>query len=307
MTRICYVEKKFGSAALSTISMADQIMRKYASDGYSLTLRQLYYQFVARGLIANKDTEYKRLGSVVNDARMAGLLDWDNIEDRTRGIEKLATWTSPSRIIRDSADQYKIDMWQGQDIRPEVWVEKEALAGVVEPVAEELRVDWLACRGYLSQSEAWRAGQRIIDRFNSYGQRTLILHLGDHDPSGIDMTRDNRDRLEIFCYHHLGEVPFELKRIALNMDQVEEHNPPPNPAKITDSRATGYIERFGDESWELDALDPATISQLVTDEVEEVKDPDKWDTRLAREESERGLLEKVSAQWAEVVARLETE
>ena len=116
----------------------------------------------------------------------------------------------------------------------------------------------MACKGYLSASEAWRAGlrfQRAIDR----GKRPVLLHLGDHDPSGIDMTRDNGDRLGEFVLQGV-----EVRRIALNMDQVQEHNPPPNPAKEDDSRFRGYRELYGEESWELDALRQNTIGDIIT-------------------------------------------
>ncbi len=307
MTRICYTPKKFGASAVAMIDTADTIMREYAAQGFSLTLRQLYYQFVARGLIPNAMNEYKRLGTVVNDGRMAGMLDWDNIEDRTRGIERLSTWSSPRGVLASAAAGYRKDLWVGQEVRPEVWIEKEALAGVIEPTCNENRVDYLACRGYLSQSEAWRAGMRIVKRWQNYGQKTLILHLGDHDPSGIDMTRDNRDRLDLFCSHHVGEHDFEyrifdLKRIALNMDQVESYSPPPNPAKLTDSRASDYVMKFGDESWELDALDPSQIAGLIQNEIDDVKESEEWGAREEQENLDTLTLEKVRDNWEDVAA-----
>ena len=114
------------------------------------------------------------------------------------------------------------------------------------------------------------------------------------------MTRDITDRLSEFSG---GEI--EVKRLALNMPQVEQYNPPPNPAKITDSRAEKYIEEFGAESWELDALEPAVIAQLIRDAVVEVRDQDQWDEAVEKEEEQRSQLQKVSAKWATIIEELE--
>ena len=188
---------------------------------------------------------------------------------------------------------HPVDKWARQDNMPEVWIEKEALAGVIEPICRELDVPFLACRGYVSQSAAWQAGQRMRG-YVKRGQTPYVLHLGDHDPSGIDMTRDNEDRLLLF------DVPIELKRLALNMDQVEQYDPPPNPAKMTDSRVGSYLDRFGSQSWELDALDPSVLAGLIRDAVAELRDDDLWDEAVAEEEEQRTMLTAVSERWADV-------
>ena len=103
--KICYVKKDFSATSLATIKRANTILVEYARQGYDLTLRQLYYQFVSRGLIPNKDTEYKKLGSVINDARLAGLIDWDHITDRTRNLRSNAHWDTPQDIITACANQ----------------------------------------------------------------------------------------------------------------------------------------------------------------------------------------------------------
>lgn len=319
MPRINYVSKRFSSGSQDIIAMANQIARDYAEQGYDLTLRQLYYQFVARGYIANRQTEYKRLGSIVNDARLAGLLDWNYIVDRTRNLRSIGTWNDPAEIVEASAAQYKRNPWDHQPFYVEVWVEKDALGGVVQRAANALRVPWFSCRGYTSQSEIWGAAQRLRSQIED-GKVPVILHLGDHDPSGIDMTRDIRDRLELFItqdwyriyapsemtqyvaiWGHMEQsvdredwAPVIVNRIALNWDQVEEYEPPPNPAKLTDSRANGYIEQFGYESWELDALDPATLNALITDTiVGEYVDQDAWDRVIKQERRERRILARV--------------
>jgi len=292
MPKIRYVNHRFSASSLALVAHAEKIVAEYDAQNLTLTLRQLYYQFVARGLIPNKQSEYKRLGSVINDARLAGLIDWYSIEDRTRSLHGTAHWEKPNDIIDAAANSYRIDKWSDQDIRPEVWIEKEALSGVVAGVCRELDIDYFACRGYNSQSEQWTAGQRMLRRFNATGQRTLVLHFGDHDPSGLDMTEDNTKRLEMFC----GEA-IELRRLALNMDQVLKHNPPPNPAKVTDSRFEQYQAEHGDESWELDALEPNILIGLVRDNVLEVRDDALFEARRKIEERERAKLAKLAKEY----------
>jgi hypothetical protein len=299
MPKICYRKKRFNTDRLDKIEKANAIIAEYAAQGFELTLRQLYYQFVSRDLIANNQREYKNLGDIINDARLAGLIDWEAIVDRTRNLQALANWESPSDIIRACASQYRIDKWAEQHYRVECWIEKDALVGVIEGVCNELDIDYFSCRGYTSQSEMWSAAMRL-QRYRDNGQLPLVLHLGDHDPSGKDMTRDITDRLNEFSG---GDV--EIKRLALNMPQVEQYNPPPNPAKITDSRAEGYIAEFGTESWELDALEPAVIAQLIRDAVFAVRNVDLWEAAVADEAQQKEQLGKVSAKWNTIIEELE--
>jgi len=297
--KILYVEQKFGEAVSRDIERVNQVMEEYATQGYELTLRQLFYQFVARGWIANNMKEYKRLGRVVSDAHLAGLIDWNHLVDRTRGMEQNSHWTDPESIIGACAQSYAIDKWQGQAYRPEVWVEKEALAGIVERACRELDVPWFCCRGYTSLSEIWTGAMRIKEYRVKQKQRPVIIHLGDHDPSGIDMSRDISDRVKLFC-------GFEVKvhRIALNMDQVIQYNPPPNPAKTTDSRSKDYIYRYGEESWELDALEPGTLVALIRDAVLALRQNDRYERMVAEEENDRQLLVSCARRWNEVTELL---
>lgn len=285
-----YIEKNFKPASRAIIDKANEIIEEYAKQGFSLTLRQLYYQFVARDLIANTQQSYKRLGSIVNDGRLAGLIDWLAIEDRTRNLVSNPHWDTPADVIDSARQSYGIDMWANQEHRVEVWIEKEALAGVIEPVCNELDVPHFACRGYVSQSEQWRAGMRYRSSYNRNSQQTVVLHLGDHDPSGIDMTRDNNDRLSMLAGYRGAP---EVVRIALNMDQVEQYQPPPNPAKVTDSRFLDYAQQFGDESWELDALEPRVIIDLIREHVDNWRDPDKWSEREAILDDDLATLDDI--------------
>lgn len=287
--KIAYINKKFSKTSLAIIACANDIIEEYSKQGYVLTLRQLYYQFVSRDLIANRQSEYKRLGSIISDGRLAGLIDWEAIEDRGRRLNDFTTWSDPSAIINACAQQYKLDLWEDQEYRPEVWVEKEALLSVIQTACEKYRVPYFACKGYVSQSAMWSAGAKRLGSCFKNGQTPIIIHLGDHDPSGIDMTRDIFDRLDLFT----GEC-VEVDRIALNFDQIHKYNPPPNPAKTTDSRFGQYINKYGDESWELDALTPNVLVSLIQDKIESFLDTDKWDTLQKKEQDEQEILIAIS-------------
>lgn len=275
MPEICYRPQQFRDATLEIIAHAQRIIDDYAEQGLSLTLRQLYYRFVAADLLPNTQKSYSRLGSIVSDARLAGLLDWEAIEDRGRQLRRSPHWNSIGGILAACASQYAVDRWEGQEYRVEVWVEKQALESVVGRAAEQWDVPYFACKGYTSQSEMWRAARRF-ERYERDDQRPVIVHLGDH--SGIDMTRDITDRL-----NELFGVDVEVRRIALNMDQVRQHNPPPNPAKLSDSRAAGYIAEYGRSSWELDALEPRTLDELIQDTITDYVDMDLYDAQVERE------------------------
>jgi hypothetical protein len=299
MAKQAFKSIKFKDATLATIEKCNRVLGDYAAKGYDMTLRQLYYQLVSAGEIPNNVREYKKLGDVVNDARLAGLIDWDAIVDRTRNLKGLPHWNEPSEVIDSAAWSYRIDRWADQPYRVEVWIEKDALAGVFQRVCNKLDVPFFSCRGYTSQSEMYSAAQRL--RSHSSGdQQPYILHFGDHDPSGIDMSRDITDRLAMFG------ARLEFKRMALNMDQVEKYDPPPNPAKLTDSRCAGYIERFGDESWELDALQPDVLAGLVEKQIKKLIDADKWKAVEARETEEKAALKKMAKHFHTVAAFVRT-
>lgn len=298
MPKICYVERRFSPSSQAMIRKANEIIAEYEGQGFALTLRQLYYQFVARDIIPNNVKSYKNLGSVVNDGRLAGLIDWNHIQDRTRHLEKNVHFHDPGAAIKSVSSWYNIDMWANQKYRPEVWIEKDALVGVIEDVCTRLDVPYFSCRGYTSQSEMWVGGQRIGTWAKRAKQTPVIFHFGDHDPSGKDMTRDIVDRLEMF----MGGV--KLERLALNMDQIEKYEPPPNPAKTTDSRAAGYIAEFGNESWELDALEPKVITGLIEKSVMALVDKKQWKADQERLSDEKALLEAASTNWDRIAEDL---
>lgn len=315
---IKYRDTKFRKSTLGIIEKANSIIEEYDAQGFNLTLRQLYYKFIGRDLFPDswideaynlkhglapdtKNTEknYNRLGETITSGRYGGLVSWAAIVDRRRAPKYNPHWSSAAEIIRAAAEGFGIDKWEGQDNYVEVWVEKEALVGVVGRICDELDVPYLACLGYLSASEAWASAMRMYAMQKNEGRTPHVLHLGDHDPSGIDMTRDNIDRLCEFAGIE------NMHRLALNMDQIRKFNPPPNPTKPTDSRSTGYEAKYGDECWELDALEPKTITQLISKKVKALRNERLWKLKCEEEEEKRKHLTAVTNYWEEVVAYME--
>ncbi|MCJ7805718.1 hypothetical protein MUP46_03700 [Patescibacteria group bacterium] len=287
--KIQYQTYKFRNGTISTIEKTNEIIAEYTAEGYELTLRQLYYQFVARGFIENTEREYKQLGSIIDHGRLAGEIDWLAIVDRTREIKQKSHWDSPAEILQSAAGSYALDSRADQPVHIEAWVEKEALAGVLERACGPLDVAYFACKGYVSQSAMWRAAARISDKLKARQCTTaVILYLGDHDPSGIDMSRDVQARLDIFG------TSIAVRRVALNLDQVEQYNPPANPAKVTDSRCAAYIAEYGNESWELDALDPRTINELVSREINGLTNLAARRRLIKKQEKHREKLQKIA-------------
>lgn len=289
--KIAYTDQRFHGATRKVIDQANVILAEYAAQGHVMTLRMLYYQFVARDLMGNTMASYKRLVKIMTDARLAGQVDWDHITDRTRWVEEAPVWNSTLDMMYAAARSYNIDRWADQPSYVEIWVEKDALKGVIAKAANRYDVPYFSCRGYTSLSEMREAAKRIIRKGRRRGKQSLLIHLGDHDPSGLDMTRDIEGRLNVFrCYP-------EIQRIALNMDQVIQYQPPPNPAKITDSRYAAYQAEYGEESWELDALEPGVLTDLITETVESVLDRAAWGESTLRLEDQREELTRAAEFW----------
>ena len=299
MPKIRYKEIRFQQKSLDLIELVNQVVDEYSAQGYELTLRQVYYQLVARGYIPNNERSYKNVGSLINDGRLAGLIDWHSVTDRTRNLRSESHWDTPADVIASARYSYNLDKWKGQPNYVEVWVEKDALVDIVGQACSPLDTPYFSCRGYTSQSEMWSAAQRFIRQ--KQRKKRIIIHLGDHDPSGIDMTRDIQERLEMF-----GADVF-VKRVALTMNQIQTYNPPPNPAKITDSRASKYIDQFGDESWELDALEPKVITDLIKKQVTMYRNDAIYSAVCDKESREKEELKMLEHNYDKAVAYLESE
>lgn len=310
-----YDYRSFTPAGLAVVRQADAICSQYALQGLRLSLRQLYYRFIATdafpdtryftdgkrdpGNTSGRGTKncqqnYKWLGDLVADGRVAGEIDWNHIEDRGRESSAGdAGWENPEQAMNAIARQYGITHWDGQPEHVEVWVEKDALGPVMARAAVPLDVSYTACKGSPSHSLVHDAALRFR-RFERGDVRTRILYLGDHDPTGLDIPRDIQERLRLFG------SSCTVERIALTMDQVEQYDPPPNYAKESDARFQRYVDEWGTDCWELDALEPQVLIDLVDEKIREHLDEDLRQERLDQEERERAVLDAIAGNWDEV-------
>lgn len=297
MANIAYIKYRPSEMTARILGFSNTIIEEFQTDGFDVTLRQLYYKMIARDLFPDawKDDEgnknnpksYSKFKAIIKNGRLGGFIDWDGIVDRTRMLKRNAHWESPAEIIESCANQFRLDTRKDQEIYIEVWVEKEAMGGVLQSICPMLDVPHFACKGYDSLSMIWRAAMRF--RQEEKRREVLLFYLGDHDPSGIDMARDIQRRLDLF-----GCSNTEVERIALTMEQVKQYNPPPSPAKPKDSRYKGYRKIYGDDTWELDALDPRQIVELIKQKVGAATDQRKIDVLLQEQDDCRDRLRKIA-------------
>jgi hypothetical protein len=252
------------------------------------TLRTSYYQLVQGDdkVLDNKQSEYKRLGAILTKARNAGLFPWDALLYKGRIVEEPYIRSDASEILGGIPYHLSLDKWEGQEYYVEVFVEKQAQEGVVEKVCSKYHVPSLSCKGYLSSTAAYDAGKRF-EQAAQEGKELVLIHLGDHDPSGLDMTRDNGDRLD--KYGWLAR-DLTVDRIALNMNQIDSLSLPPDPTKEGDSRSRDYKRKYGDKMWELDAIKPQDLQPILDSAIRKYLDIDLFNDMLAQQKEMRSDL-----------------
>lgn len=289
MAKESFRETKFRERSLKLIATCEQIVVSYQRQGLRMTLRMLYYQLVTRNVISNTERSYQNLSSLISDARLAGMIDWDAIEDRIRQPDNPLDFSTFASLAEWVNYWYRLPRWEGMADYVELWVEKDALAGVLRPLSRRHHVTLMVNRGYSSQSAMKESAERFRYAAEA-GKSCTLLYLGDHDPSGEDMVRDIRARFEMFG------VDVSVENLALTMAQIRRYNPPPNPAKVTDPRAAGYIAKFGHSSWEVDALPPNVLTQLINAAIGQHVEDDKLDEILDAEKKNKALIARVLGQ-----------
>lgn len=276
------------------VTEVNSILSQYSG---RLSLRQVYYRLVSKHVIPNNINEYKGLSRHLVKARELGLVSWRRIEDRNRGTQGGDYGASfdyepdYENFIRErlgeamSRAYHTIAKWDRQPKRVEVWIEKDALSALAHGVARRYNVTVCPSKGYSSFTYIMEA----VNRINRYDKPCTILYFGDYDPSGMDITRDLEERLVRYGCNNLNAV----ERICLSIEQIEEHNLPPFPAKKSDARYEKFVEETGsDDAVELDALEPPILEAYIKEAIENKIDFEIWEENKTREDEIEELLNK---------------
>lgn len=267
------------------IAVLAHIVREYYAQGFVLTVRQLFYQCVARNILHNDMRSYKKVVRDCKDGRYLGVIPWAAIVDNVRMIDDPPSWDTPESFVDSAVDAFFVDRWQDQDTRVEVWTEKDAAVSVLHPVAEKWRVPFQVNRGSCSATFIKNAADRLDDR----DEETMILYFGDHDPMGLDMIRDVEDRLNYF-----GVYPIVVP-VAITLDQAQSGGYPPNYVKESDSTMRKYVEETGmEECWELDAIPPDELQEICdTAILDAFTDYPAYNDRVTEEEEGRKAIREM--------------
>lgn len=330
-----------------------EITNDYISLGYSMTLRQLYYQLVSKDLIPNHDKVYQKISSIKDECVYGGFVDWSVFEDRGRVPVISYFENSVSEALERTKNWYSLDKQRNQKVHVEVWTEKDAISDILKRVTNKYTIRLVVNKGYSSSTAMYASYLRFKESIKE-GKKVKILYFGDHDPSGLDMIRDIYERITFMLFngesqeinemyedwweesgkgiydvteyeekyeavvdllndisdskrdrlHELFDSGakeiwlkendlFEVIPIGLTMDQIKEFKPPYNPAKITDPRAKGYVRKYGGKSWEVDALHPDSMTEIVEKNILENIDEDVLKEVIELEEKDRRKISRI--------------
>lgn len=249
-----------------------------------MTVRQVFYRAVSAGIVDKTEGEYKStVCRLLTDMRLAGELPFSWIADNTRWMRKPTTYTSWENALENTAATYRRAMWADAPVYVEVWLEKDALAGVLLDVTRRWDVPLMVTRGYPSLSYLTGAA----DYINEIGKPCHIYYFGDFDPSGVHISQHLEERLRSFVR---DEVPLLFERVAVNEDQIAEHGLPTRPTKRSDSRA----KHHGDVSVEVDAFPPATLRSMAEDCISAHVDHERLDQLRVVEREERQTMQRLA-------------
>jgi hypothetical protein len=291
-----------GKRAKQIISMVEEICAEYEGLGYRLTTRQAYYRLVGRNAIRNTVNEYHSVGYFIDRGKQAGLLDWEMFEDRARTVEGDVSKPYhgalkvdiPAAVTREVEICFQSDYWANQPYYAEIFIEKSALAEIIGRVADELGIAYTAVRGFSSGQVLKEAADRFREKAKD-GRTGVLLYVGDCDPSGVVMSEDIQRRLLRFGSNA------EVKRIALNINQVQQFGLPENPVKNTDTRSAAYIGKYGNGCWEVDALEPRTLADIVRAGIMEYFDED---IRKANLDEKKKYENEVMGKYRELLNKI---
>lgn len=256
-----------------------------------MTVRQVFYQLVGHGAIAKTESEYKQtVVRLLTKMRREGAIPFGWITDNTRWQRKPVSHSSLESALVRTAEAYRRSLWDTQSVYVEIWLEKDALAGVLYQETEKWDVPLMTTRGYSSVSFLYDAAETI----DAIGKPAYIYYFGDYDPSGMDITRAVEKGLREFA----PDAEIHFQRVAVTPRQIDEWALPTRPTKKKDSRAKKFIG----ESVELDAVPSSTLRTLVEMCIEQHVDRDALKVLRIAEESERGVLGQLLSIYREAIA-----
>ena len=269
--------------------------------GHPMSVRQVFYAATVSGLVGKTEAEYKQtVVRLLGEMRRDGTIPYQWLADATRWMRKPETYSSAEAALTRTAETYRRALWDDSNVVVEVWLEKEALAGVLVDVTDKWDVPLMVTRGYPSMSFLYSAAEAIVERGQA-GRRTQIYYFGDHDPSGVDIDRAIREGIGEAIWSMIDEEEREptteeefscwadFERVAVTEDQIEIWDLPTRPTKKTDTRA----KTFEGESVELDAIPVELLRYRAQACIEFHVDQRQLDTLRSVEEEERRVLREI--------------
>jgi hypothetical protein len=279
--------KKARTPQRRSLALRDAIST-IAAEYDRLSVRQLFYQLVSRGVVEKTEHAYKRVCDAAVQMRLDGSLDFRKVTDGHRSRRIAYAHSSLHEALRSAHDVYRRNYWLDQSRHIEVWCEKDALSGVIQPVCDRYGVPYVATRGFPSITLLYDSAQAMA----ATKKPATVFYFGDFDASGQSISDGLENNLR-----HFG-ADCHVQRVALNPDQINAYSLPTRPGKLTDSRQAGFAARFGGASVELDALPPNLLTNLVKRSIESAVDREAWRRVSAIEALEADTLESIAlAGW----------
>lgn len=270
--------------AAETIRLRDAILELQDIHDV-MTVRQIFYALVSRGIVPKDENRgYRPVQRQVLELRKTGLLPWGFIADGTRWQRKPETWGSVEDATRTLARTYRRDLWRTQHKRIEIWLEKDALAGVVVGETDAWDVALMVSRG-VSSATFVQAAAEAANEAGRHGTMTLIYTLFDFDAGGARAKKMIRDYFDLYA-----DYPVQIIDLAVSEWQIGAWELPTRPAKKSDPQA----KTWGDVAVELDAIDPDRLRDLVRGAIVGNIDKAAWTMQQAYEQDERQILERLA-------------
>ena len=280
--------------AKATILLEQEVI-SIVEERHPITVRGIAYPLFVRGFIssmAKKNTN--KISGVTKRMREEGTLDWRQIVDDARRVQHLQGWGDPDEAISTMVEGYRRDYWQDQDVIVEVWAEKATVQGVLGPVLREYGLPFRVMKGYASMT-AMKEAAEASKRAALAGKYFQVLYMGDYDPSGMQMSEVDIPK-RFYGYGGCGDI----RRIAITQDDFHCQSFSVYE-KTTDTRFEWFLKRFGDECWELDAMNPNDLRERTEEQIRACLDLLKWEKAKEIEAVEVASMREFHDEWQQVM------